>query len=91
VKPARHLVSTRRPVPASRRGEYDAGWARVHAEATARGAHAWRFVSAARADLFLEFLEFRSDADPRSAPPLAEALARLEAAFAGEAEEWEEL
>jgi hypothetical protein len=86
----RRLVGTRREVPAERRAEYDPLWAEVQAAATAMEAHAWRFVSAASPERFLEFLEFAATSDPRRAPPLADVLARLESAFAGEAEEWDE-
>ena len=92
----RHLVSIRRSVPAERRGEYDAVWARLHDTATTRGAHAWRFVSAIRPDLVLEFLEFAADADPRSRPEIADALEVLDQEFgttadhAAAVEEWRE-
>nr|MBA4158591.1 hypothetical protein [Gemmatimonadota bacterium] len=64
----RHLVSTRRTVPESRRAAYDAAWTPLQAAATGLGAHAWRFRSADHGDLFLEFLEFAADADPRETP-----------------------
>jgi hypothetical protein len=91
VKEPRRLVSTRRSVPAARRAAYDALWTRVQAAASARDAHAWRFASAEREDLFLEFLEFAAGSDPRASPALSAPLARLEAEFAGGSEEWTEL
>lgn len=91
MKSERRLISTRRTVSAARREAYEAAWSRVHFEATRQGSHAWRFASAARGDLFLEFLEFAADSDPRREPQLADALARIEAEFTGEGEEWVEL
>ncbi|HEX7238800.1 MAG TPA: hypothetical protein VF263_00930 [Longimicrobiaceae bacterium] len=57
----RRLVSIRRTVAPERREEYDATWGLLHAAATVRGAHAWRFRSADVDDLYLEFLEFGTD------------------------------
>ena len=87
----------RRPVPTERRPEYDAAWARLRDAATARGAHAWRFISAVRPDLFLEFVEFAADADPRSRPEIVNALEALDREFGTAAgptaavEEWREV
>lgn len=78
---SRTLVSTRRLVPPGRRAEYDAAWARLHASATPRGAHAWRFRAAAREDVFLEFLEFAAGDDVRREAEASEALRALDASF----------
>ncbi len=92
----RRLVSVRRRVPRERWSEYDAAWARLHRAATARGAHAWRFVSGERENLYIEFLEFAAGSDPRSDPEAAAALADLQKSF-GDAppsaavEEWREV
>ena len=78
----RRLLSIRRAVPAARRAEYEAAWARLHAAATGRGAHAWRFRSARVPGLYLEFLEFGAGADLRADPDAQAALRALDAAFA---------
>ncbi|MDB4950119.1 MAG: hypothetical protein JWM27_2768 [Gemmatimonadetes bacterium] len=62
----RRLISIRRLVPAERRAEYDDTWRGLHAAVTAVGAHAWRFRSDEVEGLFLEFLEFGTDADIRA-------------------------
>ena len=62
----RRLVSIRRYVPPDAREDYAEGWAALHAAATARGAHAWTFLSADVPDVFLEFLEFGPDSDIRA-------------------------
>ena len=77
----RHLISIRRLVPLEQRSDYDAAWARLHQAATATGAHAWRFVSAAEADLFLEFLEFAADSTLREDPAVIEAIRTLHEQF----------
>ncbi len=77
----RRLVSIRRSVSPERRDDYDAAWGLLHAAATARGAHAWRFRAAAVPDLFLEFLEFGSDADLREDPAALAAIMALHEAF----------
>jgi hypothetical protein len=88
--PARTLVSLRRRVPAPLRDAHAAAWAQLHREATARGAHAWRFASAADPELYLEFLEFSADADPRGNTEVSGALARLDEVGAAEVEQWVE-
>jgi hypothetical protein len=93
----RHLVSIRRSIPESGHGEYDAAWQRVQHAATEQGAHAWRFVSATHTDLFLEFLEFEANRDPRREPVVAAALRDLDRRFPAPAppadavEEWTEM
>lgn len=62
----RRLVSIRRMVPPGRRAEYDLAWGRLHAAATARGGHAWRFRCTDTDGVFLEFLEFGMDNDLRA-------------------------
>lgn len=89
--PERRLVSIRRRVPPALRARYEAAWARVHAAAVAREAHAWRFRSAEEEGLFLEFLEFRADRDPRADPEARSALEALAALGQGAAEEWTEI
>jgi hypothetical protein len=86
---ARRLVCIRRTVAPPRRADYDAGWAGLQAAVQARGAHAWRFRSDPRPDLYLEFLEFAPGADPRDEPGVAAALRALDAAFGpGSVDEW---
>ena len=93
----RHLVSIRRSVPTPDRREYDAGWQRVRQAATECGAHAWRFASTVHPDLFLEFLEFATNRDPRREPGVSAALLELSRQFpaatpaADSVEEWTEL
>lgn len=77
----RRLLCTRRLVPAERREEYDAGWTRLRAAATAGGAQAWRFVTAARGDVYVEFLEFAAEHDAREDAEANAALLALKAAF----------
>jgi hypothetical protein len=88
----RRLVGLRRRVPSDRRAAYDAAWAAARDRAERRGAHAWRFVAAGSAELFLEFLEFAAESDPRDDPQLAAALRRLDRELgAADVEEWDEL
>lgn len=93
----RRLVSLRRQAPHERRSEYDASWGRLATAASAEGAHAWRFVSAERDELFLEFLEFAADRDPRVDTECSAALRTLHALFptpppaAAFVEEWVEI
>jgi len=77
----RRLVSIRRSVAPERRDDYDAAWGLLHAAATSRGAHAWRFRAAAVPDLFLEFLEFGADADLREDPAALAAIMALHENF----------
>lgn len=77
----RRLVSIRRTVAPARLAEYDAAWARLHAAATARRAHAWRFRSADVEDLYLEFLEFGTEEDLRGDADALEAIRVLHEAF----------
>ncbi|HEV2132320.1 MAG TPA: hypothetical protein VGR27_14490 [Longimicrobiaceae bacterium] len=79
----RRLVATRRLVSPERRAEYDAAWVRLHTAATARGAHAWRFAAADRGDVYVEFLEFAAEHDPREDFEAGAALRTLEATFPG--------
>jgi hypothetical protein len=78
---SRMLVSIRRFVPASRRREYAGAWAALHAAATAQGAHAWHFVSAADPGVYLEFLEFGAESDVRADPDTVAAIQALHEAF----------
>ena len=88
---ARTLVSLRRTVAPDRKPGYDAAWAALAAAAAARDAHAWRFVSVENPSMHLEFLEFRSDADPRADEAVRSALHLLnERATPAVTEEWEE-
>ncbi|CAN5780214.1 hypothetical protein BH23GEM8_BH23GEM8_19710 [soil metagenome] len=86
----RRLVSTRRKVAAELAGEYDATWAKLRAEVTDGGAHAWRFVSAGYPTEYLEFLEFASTADPRAIPDAMDLMAELDRLSPGSSEEWDE-
>jgi hypothetical protein len=90
VSKARTLVSLRRELPAGEGAAYHAAWARLHAAATARGAHAWRFRSTERESLSLEFLEFAAEADVREDPEVRAALRALEDAAPAIIEEWTE-
>lgn len=95
--PKRRLVSTRRWVPEARTPLYAELWERIRTAAVGEGAHAWRFVSADRSELYVEFLEFAGDEDPRRTPALAAALEEMERAFrapppaAAASEEWREI
>ena len=63
----RRLISIRRMVPADRRFDYESAWRSLHtAVLQTEGAHAWRFRSDEVDGLFLEFLEFGTDADVRA-------------------------
>jgi hypothetical protein len=86
----RHLISLRRRIGADQHAAYDAAWHHLRDAAVARGAHAWRFRSAADATEFLEFLEFRAGADPRSHTPVRDALAALDRLAPASPEEWRE-
>jgi hypothetical protein len=77
----RRLVSIRRFVPQHRRGEYADVWQSLHAAATARGAHAWHFVSSDTPGVFLEFLEFGPESDVRDDPQVLEAIRELHTEF----------
>ncbi len=77
----RHLISIRRMVPPEGRPEYDTAWARLHQAVSAKGAHAWRFVSAVRGDLFLEFVEFAADNPLREDPGVIQAIRMLHQQF----------
>ncbi|HEX2188331.1 MAG TPA: hypothetical protein VHG51_05500 [Longimicrobiaceae bacterium] len=77
----RRLVSIRRSVAPELRAEYDAVWSLLHAAATLRGAHAWRFRSAEVPDLYLEFLEFGTEDDLREDPAALAAIRTLHEAF----------
>lgn len=74
-------MSIRRGVPPARRQAYEAAWARLHAAATARGGHAWRFASTDEEDVFLEFLEFGMDNDLRADVAVRAAIQALHASF----------
>ncbi len=77
----RRLVSIRRLVPQDRIPEYVELWAALHLAATARGAHAWSFVSADHADVFMEFLEFGDGSDVRGDVPTVAAIQALHERF----------
>ncbi|MBW3628256.1 MAG: hypothetical protein KY464_03060 [Gemmatimonadetes bacterium] len=89
---ARQLVSQIRTVPEEARSRYDSGWEEVRREATALGAHAWRFHSTIHPERYLEFLEFAANGDPREEATVAAPLLALDRDFGtAEVEEWEEL
>jgi hypothetical protein len=77
----RRLVSIRRYVPADRIPEYAEAWARLHNAATERGAHAWAFASADHRDVYMEFLEFGDETDPRGDEATVAAIQALHAKF----------
>lgn|GEM_PF-464387 len=77
----RRLVSIRRFVPAPLRGVYDDAWNRLHAAATARGGHAWRFHSADEEGVYLEFLEFGMESDLRQDVDVRAAIQALHVSF----------
>ncbi|HET6233053.1 MAG TPA: hypothetical protein VFE05_23450 [Longimicrobiaceae bacterium] len=79
--PGRRLVSIRRLVRQERITEYGALWLALRDAATARGAHAWHFLSNSVEGLFLEFLEFGSEEDIRTDPATIAAIQALHAAF----------
>lgn len=76
----RRLVSIRRWVGDAQE-DYEPLWAGLHAAATARGAHAWRFASADQPGVHLEFLEFGDESDIRADPETLEAIRALHARF----------
>jgi hypothetical protein len=86
----RHLVSIRRTI-VDEGVHYDGAWERLRVAATAAGANAWRFTSASDETLRLEFLEFRSSADPRDRAEVTEALSTLDNMAPGTREEWVEV
>lgn len=88
---SRRLVSIRRSVAGSRAADYDALWSAVRQRVEAAGAHAWRFAAADDGTRRMEFIEFRAGADPRRGPEVRAALDRLEGAFPGEEEEWDDV
>lgn len=85
--PERRLLSVRRRVAPDRRGEYDPLWGAAQRAVEDRGAHAWRFQSAADGDLFIEFIEYASDSDPLGDAAVARAFETLSQAFAAESRE----
>lgn len=77
----RRLVSIRRHVPADRIPEYAELWTALYHAATALGAHAWAFASATHRDVYVEFLEFGDDTDPRGDERVVAAIRALSLAF----------
>jgi hypothetical protein len=61
----RRLISIRRMVPPESRPGYETAWRDLHAAVTSLGGHAWRFTSDEAEGVFLEFLEYGTDADIR--------------------------
>jgi hypothetical protein len=86
----RILISTTRRIDSRQLTGYDSAWSDFRGAALARGAKAWRFRSPHDDSLYLEFLEFAGEADPRRDPELERAGRELEALAAGRAEEWED-
>ncbi len=84
----RRLVEIRRRIQRDSGGMYESAWRELETAVTATGSHAWRFRSADDADLYIEFLEFRASADPRSRPDVQSALQAMEALAPGSVEEW---
>jgi hypothetical protein len=77
----RRLISIRRNVPADRRFAYEAAWRELHRAVTGLSGHAWRFRSDDVDGLFLEFLEFGTDADIRGDVEVLEAIKALHEGF----------
>ena len=84
----RRLKATRRQVPLDRVDEYDTAWIRLQAHARAAGCNAWRFRSAQRQDVFLEFLEWKTHTPPPG--EVATAQTALDMIAPGNTDEWEE-
>lgn len=85
---SRILVSVQRRVDRTQLSRYDTAWSAFREAAVARGAKAWRFRSAEEEGLYLEFLEFRVEADPRADQEMKGALSGLEGVAEGSFEEW---
>jgi hypothetical protein len=92
----RVLLSTRRRIPPDHRARYDECWSRIEAQATEHGFHAWRFQSRSVEELWLDFLEFRGNDDPRVRVEVARALEEIRRHFpdpaappAAPEEEWQ--
>ncbi|HEX6037842.1 hypothetical protein [Longimicrobium sp.] len=79
--PQRRLVTIRRHVPQDRLSDYAEGWTRLHNAVTARGAHAWWFASASQPDVYIEFLEFGPETDPRGDEAVVNAIRALQLQF----------
>ena len=79
--PQRRRVTIRRHVPQERLSEYAEGWTRLHNAASARGAHAWWFASATHPDVYMEFLEFGKETDPRGDEAVVAAIYALQQKF----------
>jgi hypothetical protein len=77
----RRLISIRRMVPPEQSEGYEAAWRDLHAAVTALGAHAWRFRSDEVEGLYLEFLEFGTDADIRGEMDVLNAIKALHEGF----------
>jgi hypothetical protein len=89
--PPRILVGLTRRVPRDREDAYADGWLRLRNAATAAGANAWRFLSVSEPGTYLEFIEFRSGADPRHDDSVAGILDALDREVAPSASaEWVE-
>lgn len=85
---SRVLISVRRHVENDQAGRYDTAWSHFRDAAVSKGAKAWRFHSGEEDALYLEFLEFKVEADPRQDAEMVRALADLELISSGAAEEW---
>lgn len=79
--PQRRLVTLRRFVPQERLSEYAEAWARLHNVVSAHGAHAWWFASATHPDVYIEFLEFGKETDPRGDEAVVAAILALKEKF----------
>lgn len=83
----RRLRALRRQIPLDRSEAYDAAWSAFRATMERAGANAWRFRSAERDDVFIEFTEWKGDAAP---PAAGEEAADLERLGAGTLDDWVE-
>lgn len=88
---SRILFSTRRSVQADDRERYDETWSRLAELGQRQGFNAWRFASAAEPSRIIEFVEFKSDRDPRASAEYHDILGALDG-FGGETpEEWQSI
>ena len=83
----RHLLITRRRIPLDQFEDYGWQWRELRRTVAHADGRAWVFGSERVGDLFIEFIEWQSDAEHPliDQPEVADALASLNAAFPFEA------